>query len=77
MRDQRTKTISLLGSAKNWCNSRCALFSAFHLDYFVTDAQLMKASGDVHVDSTDIGCSDHYLVWMELGRTTKTTRKAK
>ena len=37
----------------------------------------MKASGYVHVDSTDIGCSDHYLVWMELGRTTKTTRKAK
>ena len=31
----------------------------------------------MHVDSTDIGCSDHYLVWMELGRTTKTTRKAK
>ena len=37
----------------------------------------MRASGYVHVDSTDIGCSDHYLVWMELGRTTKTTRKAK
>ena len=37
----------------------------------------MKASGYVHVDSTDIRCSDHYLVWMELGRTTKTTRKAK
>ena len=42
-----------------------------------SDAQLMKASGYVHVDSTDIGCSDHYPVWMELGRTTKTTRKAK
>ena len=39
----------------------------------------MEASGDVHVhvDSTDIGCSDYYLVLMELGRTTKTTRKAK
>ena len=40
----------------------------------------MKASGyvHVHVDSTDVGCSDHYLVWMELGRTTKTyTKKAK
>ena len=24
-----------------------------------------------------VGCSDYYLVWMELGRTTKTTRKAK
>ena len=29
------------------------------------------------VDSTDTGCSDYYLVWIELGRTTKTTRKAK
>ena len=37
----------------------------------------MDASGDLHVDTTDIGCSDHYLVCMELGRTTKTTRKAK
>ena len=37
----------------------------------------MKVSGYVHIDSTDIGCSDHYLVWMELRRTTKTTRKAK
>ena len=37
----------------------------------------MKASVYVHVDSTDIGCSDHYLVWMELGRTTRTTRKAR
>ena len=26
----------------------------------------MKASGYVHVDSTDVGCSDHYLVWMEI-----------
>ena len=25
----------------------------------------------MHVDITDIGCSDHFLVWRELGRTTK------
>ena len=37
----------------------------------------MKASGYVHVDSMDIECSDHYLVWMDLGRMTKTTMKAK
>ena len=45
----------------------------------VTDAQLMKASEYVYmyVDSIDIGCSDHYLVWMEIGRTTRTTRKVK
>ena len=27
------------------------------------------------VDSTDIGCSDHFLVWMELGRTAKNLKK--
>ena len=27
------------------------------IDYVVTDAQLMRASGYVHVDSTDMGCS--------------------
>ena len=31
----------------------------------------MVASGEVHVESTDIGCSDHFLVWMELGRVAK------
>ena len=31
----------------------------------------MAASGNVIVDSTDIGCSDHFLVWMEIGRVTK------
>ena len=36
-----------------------------------------KASGAVHVDSTDTQIITHYLVWMELGRTTKTTRRAK
>ena len=28
----------------------------------------MAVSGNVIVDSTDIGCSDHLLVWMEIGR---------
>ena len=60
-----------------WTRVRPSLNQKSIIDYIVTDAQLMKASGYVHVDSTDIGCSDHYLVWMELGRTTKTTRKAK
>ena len=26
------------------------------------------------VDSSDIGCSDHFLAWMELGRTCKLTK---
>ena len=60
-----------------WTRVRPSLNQKSIIDYIITDAQLMKASGYVHVDSTDIGCSDDYLVWMELGRTTKTTRKAK
>ena len=42
-----------------------------------TDPQLMAVSGNVHVDNTDIGCSDHFLVWMELGRTAKNFKKEK
>ena len=37
----------------------------------VTDAQLLRESGDVCIDSTDIGMSDHFLVWLELGRTAR------
>ena len=37
----------------------------------------MKESGVVHIDRTDIGASDHFLVWLELARTTKNTRKGK
>ena len=37
----------------------------------ITDGDSRKASEDVHVDSLDIGCSDHFLVWMELGRACK------
>ena len=29
------------------------------------------------IDSTDIGMSDHFLVWLELGRTAKNSRKQK
>ena len=36
----------------------------------------MTVSGNVHVDNTDIGCSDHFLVWMELGRTAKKEKRA-
>ena len=38
----------------------------------------MAVSGNVTVDSTDIiGCSDHFLVWMEIGRVTKRGKKVK
>ena len=41
------------------------------------DAQLLRESGDVCIDITDIGMSDHFLVWLELGRTAKNSRKQK
>ena len=31
----------------------------------------------MHVDGTDIGSWDHLLVWMELGRASKTSKKRK
>ena len=34
-------------------------------------------SGDVCIDSTDIGMSDHFLVWLELGRIATNSRKQK
>ena len=40
-------------------------------------AQLMAASGNVQVDNIDIGCSDHFLAWIELGRITNRSIKEK
>ena len=37
----------------------------------------MAVSGDVHVDTTDIVCSDHLLVWVELGRAANNSKKGK
>ena len=37
----------------------------------------MAVSGNVIVDRTDIGCSDHFLVWKEIGRVTKRGKKVK
>ena len=36
-----------------------------------------RESGDVRIDSTDIGMSDHFIVWLELGRIAKNSRKQK
>ena len=30
------------------------------IDYIITDAQLLEVSGNVYVDGTDIGSSDHF-----------------
>ena len=58
-----------------WTRVRASLKEKSTIDYIITDPQLMAVSGNVHVDNTDIGCSDHFLVWMELGRTTKNFKK--
>ena len=47
------------------------------IDYVITDTQLMQESAIVKVDRTDIGASDHFLVWCELARTTKCAKKGK
>ena len=47
------------------------------IDFIVMDVQLIMESGEVNVDSTDIGVSDHFLVWLELVRVAKCCRKRK
>ena len=38
---------------------------------------MLKKSGKLCVDTTDIGISDHFLLWLELGRLTKRHTKGK
>ena len=38
------------------------------MDYILADIALMKQLSDIFVDKNDIGSSDYYLVWFELGR---------
>ena len=40
-----------------WTRVRPSLKQKSIIDYGITDAQLMAVSGNVHVDTTDIGCS--------------------
>ena len=41
------------------------------VDYVASDRHLMSCSSFVHVDSTDVGSSDHLLLWVELGKVKK------
>ena len=50
-------------SEPEWTRVRPSLDQKSVIDYILMDEQLM---GNVIVDSTDIGCSDHFLVWVEL-----------
>ena len=47
-----------------WTRVRPSLDQKLVIDFIVTDVQLMRESGEVNVDSTDIGVSDHFLVWL-------------
>ena len=60
-----------------WTGVRPSLKQKSIIDYIITDPQLMAVSGNAYVDNTDIGCSDHFSVWMELGRTAKNFKKEK
>ena len=64
-------------SEPEWTRVRPSLNQKSVIDYVIGDNQLMRESGVVQVDRTDIRASDHYLVWLELGRTTKHSRKGK
>ena len=64
-----------LVSEPEWSRVRPSLKQKSIIDYIITDGQLLEVSGNVHVDGTDIGSSDHFLVWMELGWATKTSKK--
>ena len=66
-----------LATEHEWTRIRPSLKQKSIIDYIITDAQLLEVSGNVHVDGTDIGSSDHLLVWMELGRASKTSKKRK
>ena len=66
-----------LVSEPEWTRVRPSLDQKSVIDYILMDEQLMVVSGNVIVDSTDIGCSDHFLVWMEIGRVTKRVKKVK
>ena len=63
---------------QQWTRARPSLKQKSIIDYIVTDSNLLQVSGSLQVDTVDIGKSDHFLVWMELGRTTvKTTKQQK
>ena len=64
-----------LSTDPQWTRVQNRLNHKSIIDYLITDKAVMKASSDVFVDKTDIGSSDHYLVWFELGRNFGRNRK--
>ena len=60
-----------------WTRIRPSVGQRSVIDFIITDLQLMRESGDMHVDSTDIGTLDHFLVSLKVGRVAKGGRKHK
>ena len=46
-----------------WTRIRPGLKQKSIIDYIITDMQMLKKSGKLCVDRTDIGISDHFLLW--------------
>lgn len=59
-----------LNGLELWTRVRPSLYQKSN--YVTTDVQLMAASGDVHIYK---GCSDPFLVWIELGRVTNRSKR--
>ena len=49
-----------------WTRVRPGLKQKSIIDYIITDMQMLKKSGKLCVDRTDIGISDHFLLWLKL-----------
>ena len=60
-----------------WTRVKPSLKQKSIINYIITDTQLLEVSGNVHVDGTDIGFSDNFLVSMELSQAYKTSKKKK
>ena len=60
-----------------WTCIRPGLKQKSIIDYIITDMQMLKKFGKLCVDRTDVGISDHFLLWLELGRLTKRHTKGK
>ena len=60
-----------------WTRIRLGLKQKSIMDNIITDMQMLKKSGKLCVDRTDIGISDHFLLRLELGRLTKRHTKGK
>ena len=56
-------------SDPQWTRVKSHLGHKSIIIYIITDKALVKESSDDFVDRIDVGSSDEYIVWFELGRT--------